>query len=58
MDWKKKKNDKKNHLNKNFGTAINNCYLDFLQMHRLISLVNDNQGDNNLKEILMYVYQL
>ena len=30
--------------------AINNRYLDFVQ------LVTDNQVDNNLKEILVYVY--
>ena len=35
------------HSNKN-SMAINNRYLD--------SLVNDNHVDNNLKEILMYVY--
>ena len=36
--------------------AINNRYLDFVQMHGLISLVNNNHIDNNLKEILVYVY--
>ena len=30
--------------------------LDFIQTRGLISLVNDNYVDNNLKEILMYVY--
>ena len=36
--------------------AINDGYLDFVQTHGLISLVNDNHMDNNLKEILAYVY--
>ena len=31
-------------------------YLGFGQTHGLISLVNDNHMDNNLKEILMYLY--
>ena len=33
--------------------AIGNCYLEFLQM---ISLVLDKHVDNNLKEILLFVY--
>ena len=36
--------------------ARNNRYLDLVQTRGLISLVNDNYVDNNLKEILMYVY--
>ena len=36
--------------------AINNCYLDFVQTHGLISLVNDKHMDNNIKEISMNVY--
>ena len=36
--------------------AIGNCYLEFLQMCSLISLVLDNHVDNNLKEILLFVY--
>ena len=42
-------NDKK-------SAAINNRYLDFIQTHDLISLVIDKHLDNNLKEILVYVY--
>ena len=34
--------------------TINNPYLDFVQMHSLIS--SNNIMDNNLKEILGYVY--
>ena len=33
------------------SAAINNRYLDFVQMHGLILLVNDNHVDNTLKEI-------
>ena len=36
--------------------ALGNCYLEFLQMCSLISLVLDNHVDNNLKEILLFVY--
>ena len=36
--------------------AIGNCNRDFLQLCSLISLVNDNHVDNNLKEILLFVY--
>ena len=36
--------------------AINNHYPDFIQQPALISLVNDNHMDNNLKEILVYAY--
>ena len=36
--------------------AINNTYLDFVETHGLISLVNYNHVDNNLKEILVYVH--
>ena len=36
--------------------AINNRYLDFVQTRGLISLVNDNHVNNNLKEILVFVY--
>ena len=36
--------------------AINYLDLDFVQMRGLISLVNDSHMDNNLKEILVYVY--
>ena len=43
------------HRDKN-SMAIGNHYLDFLQMCSLISLVNDNHVDNNLKEILLFVY--
>ena len=43
------------HSDKN-SAAINNCYLDFVQTRGLISLVNDNHVDNNLTEILLYVY--
>ena len=32
--------------------AINNCYLDFIQIRCLISLVNDNHVDKNLKKFL------
>ena len=42
------------HSDKNCA-AINNYYLDFLQMPGLNSLVNDNHIANNLKEILVYV---
>ena len=38
------------------SAAINNRYLDFWQTRALISLVNNNHMDNNLKEILVYVY--
>ena len=34
----------------------NNRYLDFVQTRGLISLVNDNHVENNLKEILVNVY--
>ena len=34
---------------------MNNRYLDFLQMCSLISLVNNNHMDNNLKEMLVYL---
>ena len=37
-------------------TAINSRYQNFLQTRSLISLVNDNHVDNNLKEILVCVY--
>ena len=43
------------HSDKN-SAAINNRFLDFIQTRGLIPLVNDNHVDNNLKEILMYVY--
>ena len=43
------------HSDKN-SAAINNRYLNYVQMRGLISLVNDNHVDNNLKEILVYVY--
>ena len=36
--------------------GINNCYLDSIQMHCLISLVDDNHMDNKLKEIFVYVF--
>ena len=36
--------------------AINNRYLDFIQMRGLVSLVNDNRVDNTLKEVLVHVY--
>ena len=39
-----------------FSAAINNHYLDFVQTRGLISLVNDNHVDNNLKEILVHAY--
>ena len=35
---------------------MNNLYLDSVQTRALMSLVNDNHVDNNLKEILVYVY--
>ena len=35
---------------------INKRYLDYIQTYDLISLVNNNHVDNNLKEILLYVY--
>ena len=38
------------------STAINNCYLDFVQRRGLISLINDNHVDLNAKEILVHVY--
>ena len=38
------------------SAAINKRYLDFVQTRGLISLVNDNHVDNNLKEILVHVY--
>ena len=38
------------------SAAINNRYLSFVQMRGLILLVNDNHVDNNLKEILEYLY--
>ena len=38
------------------SAVINNRYLDFVQTGCLISLVNENPVDNNLKEILVYVY--
>ena len=41
--------------NKN-STAINNRNIDFVQTCGLISLVNDNHVDNDLKEILVYIY--
>ena len=43
------------HSDKN-SAAIDNRYLDFVQTRSLISLVNDNHVDNNLKDILGYVY--
>ena len=43
------------HSDKN-SMSINNRYLDFVQMHCLISLVNDNHIANNLKGILVHVY--
>ena len=43
------------HNDKN-DAAINNRYMDFVQTHCLILLVNDNHKDNTLKEILVYVY--
>ena len=43
------------HSDKN-STAINNCYLDFIQTGSLISLVNDNHVNNIIQEILVYVY--
>ena len=45
----------KGHSNKN-SAAINNRYLDFVQMRVLFSLANDNRVDSNLKEILVYLY--
>ena len=36
--------------------ATNNRYLDFVQMHDLISLVNDNHVDNSLKDIFGNLY--
>ena len=36
--------------------ARNNHYLDFTELQGLISLVDDNYVDNNLKEMLVYVY--
>ena len=39
------------HSDKN-NAAINNSYLDFVQTPSLISLVNDNHVDNNLKKTL------
>ena len=38
------------------SAVFNNHYLDFVQTRGLISLVNENHVDNNLKEILVYVY--
>ena len=43
------------HSDKN-SAALNYPYLDFVDTRGLISLVNDNHVDNNLKESLMYVY--
>ena len=43
------------HSDKN-SAAINNRYLHFVQKRDLLSLVNDDHVDNNLKEILVYVY--
>ena len=42
------------HSDKN-KVAVNNNYLDFVQTYGLISLVNDNHMDINLKKILVYV---
>ena len=36
--------------------AINNPYLNFVQMTHLISLVNDDHVDNYFMEILAFVY--
>ena len=36
--------------------AISNRYLDFVQTHGLISLVNDYHVDNKVREILVNVY--
>ena len=38
------------------SAAINNRYLDFVQMRGLISMINNDHVDNNLKERLVYVY--
>ena len=38
------------------SVAINNRYLNFVKTRDLISLVNNYHVDNNLKEILEYVY--
>ena len=38
------------------AARINNRQVDFVQTHSLISVVNDNHVNNNLKEILVYVY--
>ena len=43
------------HSEKN-SAAINNLYPDFVQTRNLISMVNDNHVDTNLKDILVYVY--
>ena len=43
------------HSDKN-SSAVNNRYLDFVQTRGWISLVNDNHVDNNLKEMLAFVY--
>ena len=43
-------------ISRALNMAINNYYLDFIQPPALISLVNDNHMDNNLKEILVFVY--
>ena len=40
------------------SVATNNYYMDFVQMRGLISLVNDNHMDNNLKEILVCILRL
>ena len=34
---------------------MDNRYLDFEETRGLISLINDNHVDNNIKEILVYV---
>ena len=35
---------------------MNNRYLDFVQTRGLITVVSDNNVDNNLKEFLVYLY--
>ena len=38
------------------SAAINNRYLDFVQTRCLLSLINDNHEDNNLKEMFVFEY--